>query len=177
MYNYMYPYARQVGELASLLVRRLMPGGTADYVDTPAPADLGERGGSSLNNEMKIKPAVWGYGAVLRAMVDPGGIPPQALVHAFESYEGPDGDMPGCLVERLMWRFEGVLGVGEAMRDATTSAKIDGDISDYVWNKYIRPQFERVQALLLFRFDVTETAKEANAREERMVPHTKACCT
>lgn len=110
---------------------------------------------------------------MLREMISQNGIPAQALAHAYEMYDGPIGDEPGCLVKRLMWRFEDKLGAGDAIKDATTSAKLDGNISDHAWEKYIRPLFEIVRECLKFRHRLTESAKEANARLEKMVPHTQ----
>ena len=59
------------------------------------------------------------------------------------------------------------------MKDVTTNAKLDGNISDCVWNKYVCPLFDKVRALLLFRFVITEPAKKANVRKQRMVPYTE----
>ena len=65
------------------------------------------------------------------------------------------------------------MGVSDALKDATTAAKVDGNITDYTWEKHIRPAFDRVRPLLKFRFPITESAKATTARKEKMVPHTK----
>ena len=118
------------------------------------------------------RPEVQQWGDILKEMVGygPDDIPPQALAYAFESCEGPDKS-PGALLKSLMQRFEHVVGVGDALRDATTSAKVNGCVSDFAWERHIRPFFEKVRKLLIFENSLTESAQKANSRRERMVPY------
>ena len=98
-------------------------------------------------------------------------IPPAALAYAFEVHSGPDRNDPGILLRMLMGRFERCVGVGDALRDATTSAKINGGVSDFAWETYIRPFFDKVRQLQQFQDSLLESAADANARRERMVPY------
>ena len=79
-------HMKQVGQLVSLLIQRLLSQGTAPYIETPAPANLS---GSSLGQELIKCSEVWGSGEVISSMIHPHGIPPQALTHVFKSYAGP----------------------------------------------------------------------------------------
>lgn len=128
---------------------------------------------NTLDPMTTARPEVSRWGKVLSEMVGYGeeDIPPQALTYAFETHSGPGGDDPGILLRGLMQRFERCVGVGDVLRDATTSAKVNGGISDFSWEKYIRPFFDKVRELIFFEESLTECAKDANARRERMVPY------
>jgi hypothetical protein len=65
-------------------------------------------------------------------------------MYAFETHAGPSEDDPGILLRSLMTRFEHCVGVGDAMRDASTAAKINGCVPDWSWEQHIRPFFEKV---------------------------------
>ena len=127
---------------------------------------------TTLDPEEEARPEVKRWGDVLKGMIDycPESIPPQALAYAFESFEGPD-ERPGVLLQSLMHRFESCVGVGDALRDATTAAKVNGCVTDFSWENHIRPFFKKVRELLKFEEDLTESANEANKRREGMVPY------
>ena len=136
-------------------------------VDTSTPT-------STLLPSVEARPEVKVWGEILKNMIGftARDIPPQALSYAFECLESPD-KRPAVLLRSLMRRMEHCLGVGDALRDATTAAKINGCITDHAWENFIRPFFLKVQNLLNFEESLTESASDANDRRERMVPYVK----
>ena len=124
-----------------------------------------------MSNHIALNPHVYRYGECNDGMVTDGPISAHALAYAFESHAGPDGDSPGILRQRLMWRHEGHLGGGDIARDATTKAKLDGGISDYTWEKHVVHGFKHLQQILSWRHPLTETADVANRRRATMVPY------
>ena len=143
-----------------------------DGITTSHPSSL-KHGGCTLDSSTLKRPEVTEWGKILSEVVgyEKDDIPAESLAYAFEVHAGPSKKDPGCLLRSLMRRFEHCVGVGDALRDATTSAKVNGCITDFSWENHIRPFFEKVRELLLFEQAITESAAAANARRAGMVPY------
>lgn len=159
-----------IGKLASLFVRSAAPINSKS--STRRQHDINVDG-CTLDAVTVERPTVVKWGDIIAKMVgySTQDIPPQALSFAFEMHAGPENTDPGILIRGLMQRFERCRGVGDAMRDATTSAKVNGGVTNFAWDKYIRPFFSKVQHMLMFTEDLTELGAHASARREGMVPY------
>ena len=153
---------REVGCLAGHFVQSAVP-----PIDDEPPVN----NPTTMSKHVALNPKVYRYGECIDGMITDGPISPHALTYAFEAHDGPVGDSPGILRQRLMWRHEGHLGGGDVARDATTKAKLDGGISDYTWEKHVVHGFKHLQGILSWRHPLTETADVANRRRAGMVPY------
>ena len=155
---------REVGGLAGYFSRRAL---TYNFSSEDNP--LGDV--TTMHKRISCNTNVYRCGECIDGMITDGLISADALVYAFETHAGPAGDSPGILRQRLMWRHEDGMGGGDAARDASTKAKLDGGISDYTWDKHIVPGYEHLQNILTWRHPLTESADMANRRRAAMVPY------